>query len=94
MGRYITSDPIGLASGLNTYGYVGGNPNRYIDPTGNVSQAVIGCAAGAWAGPVGCGVGAVVATVLTGAALVGVHMATTSDDTRSVVESIRSGPQK
>lgn len=34
MKRFISSDPIGLAGGMNMYSYVGGDLVRYFDPDG------------------------------------------------------------
>ncbi|MBS4095484.1 MAG: hypothetical protein KGZ83_01430, partial [Sulfuricella sp.] len=40
--RFISEDPIGLAGGINVYGYVGGNPVGFVDPAGLDSLQITG----------------------------------------------------
>jgi RHS repeat-associated protein len=45
-GRYIESDPVGIAAGVNTYTYVLNRPTQFVDPAGTQAAIPVAAAAG------------------------------------------------
>ncbi len=51
LARFISSDPIGLADGLNIYAYVGNNPVNFIDDSGYKRRSDRSGDLSTWYGP-------------------------------------------
>lgn len=89
-GRYVESDPVGLVGGVNTYLYANANPLTFTDPLG--LNPAVGCVAGAWAGPLGCGAGAAIGTAIVGGAALAAILSTPGDTAKAEQCSVSSCP--
>jgi hypothetical protein len=62
--RFTQEDPIGLAGGINLYGFAAGDPVNFDDPFGLCPEHITGipCAVvgGAWGGTAGLGAGLII----------------------------------
>jgi RHS repeat-associated protein len=38
IGRFVTTDPLGVTDGVNMYGYAGANPIMFVDPSGLLAK--------------------------------------------------------
>jgi RHS repeat-associated protein len=72
-GRFTQEDPIGLAGGMNLYGFAGGDPVNFSDPFGLcpvplLCPVIVGAEAGAAVGSVFPGPGTIVGGIVGGVA--------------------------
>jgi RHS repeat-associated protein len=40
VGRFVTTDPLGVTDGVNMYGYAGANPMMFVDPSGLLAKNI------------------------------------------------------
>lgn len=89
IGRYVSSDPIGLAGGLNTFGYAGQSPIVYADPKGLCfwDACIVEGAAASFAGACVAGI-----TIGTGLACVTGYSCPTPSDIADQIQQSEEAP--